>query len=77
MWQQHVTGDAVDATLLDHALRFFERENHVRVEELLHRAELAYPGDARWAKRRRAPPHRMNNRVPRTTPDQRLAHQGS
>ena len=54
LWQQHVAGDAVDATLLDHALRFFERENHVRVEELLERAERAYPGDARWAKRRRS-----------------------
>lgn len=54
LWQQHVAGEAVDATLLDHALRFFERENHVRVEELLHRAELAYPGDARWATRRRS-----------------------
>ena len=43
----------MDATLLDHALRFFERENHLRVEELLGRAELAYPGDVRWAKRRR------------------------
>jgi hypothetical protein len=54
LWQQHVAGDAVNATLLDHALRFFERENHVRVEELLQRAELAYPGDPRWARRRLA-----------------------
>jgi len=53
-WQQHAEADPVDATVLDHALRFFERQNHVRVEELLDRAERLYPDDARWARRRRS-----------------------
>jgi hypothetical protein len=54
IWQQNVDGDPVNATVLDHALRFFERQNHVRVEELLERAERAYPDDVRWARRRRS-----------------------
>jgi hypothetical protein len=54
IWQQHLERDPVDATLLDHALRFFERENHVRVEELLDRAERAYPDDVRWLRRRQS-----------------------
>jgi len=54
IWRRHAAADPPDATLLAHAIAFFWGPNDVFADELLVRAEQAFPGDVRWVRFRQA-----------------------
>jgi hypothetical protein len=54
VWRRHAAAEPPDATVLAHAIAFFWWENTAFADELVARAEQAFPGDGRWARFRRA-----------------------
>jgi hypothetical protein len=54
IWRRHAAAEPPDATVLAHAIAFFWWENAAFADELVERAERAFPGDGRWARFRRA-----------------------
>jgi hypothetical protein len=71
IWRQHIAAGPPDATLLAHAIGFFWHANETFAEELLGRAEQAFPDDARWIhfrQKRRAHELSMAHRLQRLEP---------